>query len=217
MSSITQIIIKDVLKPYYHKFQRICKSYRRIGLHSKDFSIISNNCAGGYVYQFYGIAYNTPTEGIGFSVDDYLKIVDNPEHYFKHSLEFVDPPTTPRYKNGEHFRYPAAKIDDIFVYFRHYPTMEEAEKKWIRRSRRINYNKIFFLLTESETMREEHILLFNMLISKGNRHGVMLTSRICQLPHIKTVLNVPVEKGILQWTPEIIISSLDWKTILNNL
>lgn len=26
---------------------------RRIGLHINDFSIISNNCAGGYMYQYY--------------------------------------------------------------------------------------------------------------------------------------------------------------------
>ena len=40
---------KALLKPYYHKIKRLCKAYRRIGLKHKDFTIISNNCTGGYV------------------------------------------------------------------------------------------------------------------------------------------------------------------------
>lgn len=40
---------KAALKPFY-KMQRLCKSYSGIGLKNQDFTIISNNCTGGYVY-----------------------------------------------------------------------------------------------------------------------------------------------------------------------
>ena len=67
--------VKQVLKPYYHALVRMMKWQRRIGLHCEDFSIISNNCTGGYVYQYYGISYKTPTEGVYFTTDDYLKLI----------------------------------------------------------------------------------------------------------------------------------------------
>lgn len=81
---------KTVLKPYNHKFQSLCKSYRRIGLKYKGFTIISNNCTGGYMYQYYGVAYNTPTEGLYFTTDDYIKLIQRPRHYFKHKVELID-------------------------------------------------------------------------------------------------------------------------------
>lgn len=56
--------IKKHLEIYYHYIQNLMKFPRRIGLHIKDFSIISDNCAGGYMYQYYSISYKTPAEGI---------------------------------------------------------------------------------------------------------------------------------------------------------
>lgn len=82
MNSVNMFrFIKQVLRPYYHAFVRMMKWRRRIGLHYKDFSIISNNCTGGYVYQYYGISYKTPTEGVYFTTDDYLKLIANPRHF----------------------------------------------------------------------------------------------------------------------------------------
>ena len=209
--------IKKFLKPYYHWLIRLSKWKRRIGLHCTDFTIISNNSSAGYVYQYYGIPYRTPTEGIGFSVDDYMKIIRNPKHYFTAKLEFVKPETTERYKNGEHFIYPAAKIDDITVYFRHYPTKEEAEQKWIRRCSRMNFNKMFFLLTESETMREEHLIEFSKYIQDKGQKGMLLTIKDSGMLNVMTVPNVPVENNVIMWMPNIVVHTLDWKKILNNL
>ncbi|MCM1218755.1 MAG: DUF1919 domain-containing protein [Lachnospiraceae bacterium] len=138
--------MKEFVKSIYHKFVQLSKWWRRIGLKTTDFSIISNNCTGGYIYQYYGISYKTPTEGIGMSVDDYLKLISRPQYYFTQELKFINPEYTERYKLGEHFTYPAAKIVDITIYFRHYATKEEAEKKWKRRSSRINFQHLFFYL-----------------------------------------------------------------------
>ena len=209
--------VKQVLKPYYHALVSMMKWKRRIGLHCKDFSIISNNCTGGYVYQYYGISYKTPTEGIGLSIDDYLKLINRPEHYFKHSLTFIEPSITPRYKEGEHFSYPVACIDDIIVYFRHYSTPEIAADKWLRRSSRINYGKLFFLLTESETMRDEHLEIFSKFIDETGKKGVLLTNIDKNLPHVKYVPDVPRRNSVLMWKPEIVMSTLNWKRIINSL
>lgn len=208
--------IKQFLKPFYHKLLRMLKWYRRIGLNCKDFSIISNNCSAGYVYQYYGLPYRTPTEGLGFSVDDYLKLVKNTRHYFTHELVFVDPKTTPRYQAGEHFSYPVAKIDDIFVYFRHY-SIEKANEIWCRRCKRINFDKLFFLLTESDTFRDEHIKLFEELLKREGQKGIIFTSYESDKSCAITVKNVPRENGVPMWYPSVVIKSIDWKKVLNSL
>lgn len=210
-------MFRTKLKSIYHRIRNLSKFWRRIGLKNTDFSIISNNCAAGYVYQYFGISYRTPTEGIGLSVDDYLKLIQNPRHYFTQKLIFIKPETTERYKNGEHFIYPAALIDDITVYFRHYPTQEEAERKWTRRSRRINYDKLLFLLSESETMRHEHIDIFCDLLAKTNKLGFLLTTKPVSGQNIICVSNVPFVNKIPQWKPDIIIKAIDWKNELNKL
>ena len=210
-------MFKTGLKTIYHRLRNVSKIWRRIGLKNTDFSIISNNCTGGYVYQYFGIGYCTPTEGIGLSVDDYLKLIQNPRHYFTHSLKFVNPESTERYRLGEHFTYPAALIDDITVYFRHYPTKEEAENKWKRRSSRINYEKLLFLLSESETMRDEHVVQFCKILSETQKPGFLLTSKSVSGPYVINVLDVPFINNVPQWRPDIVIKSIDWKKELNKL
>ena len=37
------------------------------------FTIISNNCWAGLVYQHFGLPYNTPTAGLFFFAQDYLE------------------------------------------------------------------------------------------------------------------------------------------------
>lgn len=50
---------------------------RRSKIKNKDFTIISNNCWGGYVYRYYGLEYNSPTIGGYFFSEDYIKFLKN--------------------------------------------------------------------------------------------------------------------------------------------
>ena len=50
---------------------------RRQMLKSTDFTIISNNCWGGHVYRRYGLPYASPTVGMYFFPDEYLKFIRN--------------------------------------------------------------------------------------------------------------------------------------------
>ena len=211
---------KELIKPYYHKFQRLYKAYRRIGLKCKDFSIVSNNCTGGYVYQYFGIVYNTPTEGLYFTTEDYIKLIKRPKHYFEHEVILIDPHQSVLAKAGKNIYYPVGVIDDIEVYFMHYHKPEEALNKWYRRASRINYNKLFFLLTETELMEDEHLKQFSEIIeSYASNNGGCLTLTDYDYKHSLYVPNVPKDKknGNAAWKPNIIISVLNWKKILNSL
>lgn len=211
---------KVFFKPYYYKLQRLCKLYRRIGLRCRDFSVISNNCTGGYVYQYFGVPYNTPTEGLYFTTEDYLKIIKRPEYYFKHKIVLIDSKCSTLAVAGRDIHYPVGVIDDVEVYFMHYPDPDEALSKWYRRASRINYKKLFFLLTETELMKEGHIKVFSDIVEANIKYnGVCLTMNDYKLPHTLYVPNVPLDEsnGNTAWKPEIVISSFDWKKQLNSL
>lgn len=64
------------------------------------------DCTGGYIYQYYGIHYETPTEELEMSAGDYIKLIQNPRHYFEHPLHFIEPESTLYYHLGEHFTLP---------------------------------------------------------------------------------------------------------------
>ena len=63
------------------KIKQILSIFTRIGLKNKDFSIISNNCWGGWYYDRYHLSYLTPPIGLFFPAKDYLKFLSNIHHY----------------------------------------------------------------------------------------------------------------------------------------
>lgn len=216
--------IKKILRPVYHYFVRLAKWRRRIGLRSTDFSIISNNCTGGYVYQYFGISYKTPTEGLYFTTEDYLKIVERPEYYFNHKVELIDANESVLAQKGKKITYPVGRIGDVEIYFMHYPDPKEALSKWHRRASRINFEKMFFLLTETELMKIEHInkfveLLDDSITPPEKRRGICLTLQNYALPSTLFVSGVPKDEnnGNASWRPEIILKCINWKKVLNDL
>lgn len=217
--------IKIILKPYYRRTINSLKGIRRIGLSTTQFTIISNNCVGGYIYQYFGIQYCTPTAGFGVHPDDFVKLMNKPNFYFAQKLEFLQDPKLARHyelrKNNKNYgKYPVANLGDIEIFFTHYKTIEEAYKKWNSRIKRLRYDKLIFLFVENEWTTETDRKLF-------------LESNVCGkkifLRHTKKwmgekiyeeelyVPNVPVCDGIAAWKPSIIMACLPWKKIINSL
>lgn len=140
---------------------------RRSKLKTKDFTIISNNCWGGFVYQYYGLKYNSPTIGLFFVGSDYVKFCNNIKHYIKQELEFIPFETSKNYeiiKGGE--PYPVGRLDDIEIYFMHYKSQEEATEKWNRRCQRINWDNMIYKISQREGYTRKDIEEF-MKINDG--------------------------------------------------
>jgi uncharacterized protein (DUF1919 family) len=213
--------LKEILKPHYHTLQRVIKFVRRIGLKNHDFTIISNNCTAGYVYQHFGLKYNTPTAGIFFTTEDYLRLIKNPKRYLENcNLDFIEPKNSKNYtllKDTHGYgKYPVATLLDIEIYFMHYHSRKEAEQIFIRRSSRIDYNNLFFLLTENEYFTAKSLHEFCKLPTK---YKLCLTYNDYHINNQFVIQNtqVPVEGGNIAWLPKIIVNSIKWKTILNDM
>ncbi len=135
----------------YHKLIDFIKFVKRLRIKNKEFTIISNNCWGGMVYSKYGIPYATPTVGIYFMGDEYVKFCGNLKHYMEQKLEFfpfVESRFYPFFPDEKFKNVPAAKLGDIEVYFMHYKTEEEAESKWERRKERMHWDRIIYKFSE---------------------------------------------------------------------
>lgn len=143
-------------------------------LNNKNFCIISNNCWGGFIYQKFGIKYNTPTIGLFIYEKDYVKFCTNLKYYLSLPLKFIETKESKYFakvtNNGlKEISYPIAKLDDIEVFFMHYKSEAEAIEKWERRKKRVNFD--------------------NLLIKMSERND-------CDLETIKTFCNLPYKNKI---------------------
>lgn len=141
---------------------------RKVLPQNRDFTIISNDCWAGHVYRYFGLPYNTPTIGVGFFADDYLKFVTNLKQYLSMDLEMISPQES---KHWEQIRYhgkmfqicPYARIGDIEVRFGHYNSFNEAKEKWNKRRERINWNNLIVKMSEHNGCTIDHLKAFDAL------------------------------------------------------
>lgn len=143
---------------------RMKKRILRNKLLHKDFSIISNNCWGGSIYQKYGLAYRSPTAGLYLLGHDFVKFAERLDYYTTCELEFIPWEESSYYEMIKDDKsYPVARLDDIEIYFMHYPTEKEAAEKWYRRVKRINHDHILFKLSQREGCSKEDVEKFMSL------------------------------------------------------
>lgn len=136
---------------------------RRKKINDTTFSIISNNCWGGIVYQRYGLPYASPTAGMYFFAEDYIKFISNLNYYMSIPMSTISVDQS-KYKEiimkRNHDMFPLGRIDDVEVVFRHYKTAVEAVEKWERRKKRINYNNLIIKFSEMNLCTDDLINKF---------------------------------------------------------
>ncbi|MFA6308366.1 MAG: DUF1919 domain-containing protein [Clostridia bacterium] len=134
---------------------------------NKDFSIICNNCWAGFVYQDYGLQYTSPTIGIYFYAEDYIKFLKDIKKYINMKLKFIKVTESKYYdymvKNNLDLFMPIGVLDDIELIFLHYKDEEEAFMKWEKRKKRINWDKLIVKFNDQNLCTEELIREFDSL------------------------------------------------------
>ncbi|BCZ46667.1 hypothetical protein psyc5s11_27340 [Clostridium gelidum] len=145
----------------------LSKTNSILNLKDENFSIICNNCLGGFIYQHYNIEYRTPTLGLFFLARDYVKFLSDIKFYLSKQLEFINPKESIYYddfKNSElSMDFPIAKLYDIEIFFMHYKNEEEVIEKWTRRIDKINWKNLIIVFAENETCNLDIIKQFDAL------------------------------------------------------
>lgn len=143
------------------KYISATKWYRKSKLTNKNFTIVSNNCWGGIVYQSYGLQYQSPFIGLFIMPDHYIKLLTDFKYYMAQQLEFnTQKPSSNNYLDNKP-AYPIGKLGgEIEIHFLHYHSKEEAIEKWNKRLERINWDKILFKFNDQNGCTKEHINSF---------------------------------------------------------
>ena len=134
-------------------------------IEDRDFTIISQFCAGGLLYHDLKMKFLSPTINLAFDGPDFVKFCSNLEKYL--NVELVEIKT-------DEVSYPVGRLGDVEIRFVHYKTFEEAKKKWEERSKRINFEKIVVMAHDRDGMNsDECMAAFDKLPYKK----VMYTSK----------------------------------------
>lgn len=148
--------IKYCIWRFFHNLR--CKGYRQQYKNS-EVSIISMNCTGGILYHDLGHQFLSPTVNMYMKAEDFIKFCENLDFYL--SIDEMEECNDPVIK-GER-KYPIARLDDILLYLVHYKTVEDAQKRWNERKKRINRDKIVILDTDRDGMTSELMDRFERL------------------------------------------------------
>lgn len=128
-------------------------SIKRLRLKNNNPTIISSNCNGAYILHDLGLKFNTPTVNLFFEPKGFIRFVKYLDRYLLADVVEVD----------SHFRFPVGKLDDIYLYFMHYSSFEEAVSKWNERKGRVNKDNIFIMMTERNGCTYDDIKEFDSL------------------------------------------------------
>lgn len=149
------------LNPWMRK--NVVNRINKWRLKNKQITLLANNCNGACMLHDLGLPFNSPFVNLWLYPEDFIKYVENIEHYMKCSLAFEE---------RDDYPYPVGVLDDIHIYFQHYKSQHEAKEKWETRTRRMDLNHIYVLMTERDGCTHGIMERFDRLPVK---HKVILT------------------------------------------
>lgn len=151
--------------------------HRRRQLTCTDFTIISNNCWGGMIYESYNLPKESPTVGMFFMADDYIEFLRDLRGYVDGMLTFI-PPQESRWKDApqvsrdeRYGTYPIGVLSNgqnsIEIFFLHYHSEQDAREKWDRRVKRINWDKLLIKFNDQNGCTSQNVRDFISLPFKN--------------------------------------------------
>ncbi|MBR3143735.1 DUF1919 domain-containing protein [Candidatus Saccharibacteria bacterium] len=162
--------MKKIRQSILLKKNKIGSGKRNEALNNKDITIISNNCFGGLTYEYLDLPYNSPTIGLYFFADDYIKFIYNLKHYLDTELRRLDPINSKHYDELVRLKQENSIIgvlDDVEIVFLHYSSFEEAKEKWERRCQRVNYDNMIIKFNDQNLCTEKELLAFHKFDAKN--------------------------------------------------
>lgn len=170
------LLVNQIRKIY----DRLYEMHLANRLHIERFSIISSNCIGGVIYHRLHKYFLSPTINLYIKNDDFIKFATNLEYYISLPLVFED----------TEYAFPVARLDDIYIYFNHYHSADEARNKWEERKKRIDYSNLYFIAYERDGVTEDDI----RLLGKLNCANLVVFSE-CSHPDIPYVITYKPSKA----------------------
>ena len=165
-----------IIDRIHHHIDNWTKSYYAPQLRAKlvndDFSIISNNCWGGVCYEHYGLQKLSPTVGMYFYPEDFLKLISDIDYYFSMELEVITSRDSKRLdilRKDHSDQFYLGVLGDIEAVLVHYKDPQIAKEKWKRRVSRINRNNLVFKFSQQNGCLDQHLQQFATIELPGKK------------------------------------------------
>lgn len=158
--------LKEIYRKAKLHMNRVGRKNRNKKLLIKDFTIISNNCYAGLIYQHLDLPYQSPTVGLYFFADEYIKFLKNFNEYIHMDLKFIDVKSSKYYEELCRLHQEnkiIGVLGDVEIVFLHYHSEKETYEKWKKRCARINYDNIIFKFCDQNLCTYQHLLEFDNL------------------------------------------------------
>ena len=124
--------------------RRIVRLFYRKRLRNTSFSLITNNCIGGVISHDMHLQFRSPTINLFFTNQDFVVFLEHLNHYL--SLDLVQAQSDKSYPVGKL----TGEYGDVYLFFMHYTSFEEAKKKWQERIQRIDFDRLFIIMEAQE-------------------------------------------------------------------
>ncbi|MDO7173359.1 DUF1919 domain-containing protein [Mariniflexile sp. AS56] len=140
-----------MLRNIYNHRNKISKNLSKRLIKDK-FTIISDDCWGGQIYNQLEIPYYTPTVGLWIGGHDYIQFIENLSKANAANL----------YNANSNETYPVGQSAYAKFHFLHYKNFDIAVNTFQRRYQRINWNKLLYKIDlEKPGMNADHIKKWN--------------------------------------------------------
>lgn len=167
---------------------------KRKKLRNKNFSLLSNNYNGGFIYHDFGLRFNSPTINLFFYYDNYFPFLEHLPEYLNSELKEC---TNPKHKPET--EYPVFNLGGenglplIEIHFLHYHNADEARKIWRKRCDRVDMNNLFAIFSFFDDTDEEWLKRFDAL---PIRNKIAFVNH--SYPQYKSAVYIPgyEEKGL---------------------
>ena len=179
-SKLDRMIFDRLTVKYEELSNKLLSDIRRKSLSNDDFSIISNNCWGGHVYRRFGIQYKSPTVGMYFYADEYIRFLKDLEKNIYGDIRIISSSDS-KYK-ADLLRKNQSDVviglinDSVEVVFLHYHSPEEAIEKWRRRAERVNMDNLIVKFSQMNNCSLENLKDFSNLAFK--KKVLLLASKV---------------------------------------
>lgn len=145
----------------------------RLRINQDDFTIVSNNCWGTFIYKKFGLNYQSPFINLLIFAPDYIELLENFSLNILNDISFIE------HKDSKHKdelialgiyeqNYPIGILDNKYeLHFLHYTLQEDAKDKWLRRVKRMNMNKLIFKFSDGDKFEDSMAKRFDDLKFKN--------------------------------------------------
>jgi uncharacterized protein (DUF1919 family) len=153
--------IKLIYSIFIEKLYRI---YIQSKIKNQDFTIISNDCWGGRLYMDLGLEYNSPTVNLFIYSSCFIKFINNLREYLTAELTFKSESfydIANKNRKKDNLSYPIGCLKDIEIHFLHSKNEFDAQKKWEKRIKRVNYENLYYKFSDAYLIDEDDLVKFD--------------------------------------------------------